>query len=149
MTLYQSFGKNDIYRTCPTITICVWRTLLYFSLRVIFIFFDSSDIGGRSLSSPNAEMQGIIPCNSQGIIPWTWSMSLRGVIPFFFSVHRLINQALIFMKIVTIKRLLVLQYHIYISTRYVMSRAMGVWKVKNPKHCTHARIRGWSEKFPT
>ena len=34
MTLYQSLGKNDTFRTCPTITICVWRTLLYFSLRV-------------------------------------------------------------------------------------------------------------------
>ena len=32
---------------------------------IILICFDSSDIGGRSLSSPNAEMHDIIPCN-----PW-------------------------------------------------------------------------------
>ena len=35
MTLYQSLGKNAIFRTCSTITICVWRTLLYFSLRAV------------------------------------------------------------------------------------------------------------------
>ena len=34
MMLYQSLGKTAIFRTCPTITMCVWRTLLYFSLRV-------------------------------------------------------------------------------------------------------------------
>ena len=30
---------------------------------------DSSDIGGRNLRSPNAEMHGIIPCNS-----WYYTM---------------------------------------------------------------------------
>ena len=31
---------------------------------IIFICFDSSDIGGRSLSAPFAGIYGIIPCNS-------------------------------------------------------------------------------------
>ena len=33
------------------------------------MLFDSSDIGGWSLSSPNAEMHGIIQCNS-----WFYTM---------------------------------------------------------------------------
>ena len=34
MSFFPNLKRNTRTRTCPTITICVWRNLLYFSLRV-------------------------------------------------------------------------------------------------------------------
>ena len=50
--------------------------------------FDSSDIGGRSLSSPNAEMHGIIPCTS-----WYYTMQQFMVLYFDYCKVLLYTQA--------------------------------------------------------
>ena len=66
------------------IIVFFWLPMLNILIYTIFICFASSDIGGRSLSSPNAGIHRIIPCNS-----WFWTMQqfllwneeIHGIIP--------------------------------------------------------------------
>ena len=78
-----------------------FRNWIYKLVYIIFTCFDSSDIGGRSLSSPNGEMHRIIQCKLwyytmqqfmvlylkiHGIIPWL----LQDIIPSELARYNLV-----------------------------------------------------------